>query len=780
MIDVRRLPPEIVMSTRAVVWNVQRRSGDKPTKVPYVPDRPEERAAVDDPATWGTFADAVAAVEDGKADGVGVVLGEGLSGVDLDRCRNSETGEIQESAMGIVRQLDSYTEISPSGTGLHVLLHGTLPPGRRRKGRVEMYEEGRYFTITGQHLEGTPTTIEVRTRELALLHGRIFGIDSQNENGHQPYVQHPVNLDEVALIRRAKAAKNGSTFSALWAGDTRQYDGDDSAADLALCNLLAFWTGCDASRIDRLFRQSALKRDKWDSRRGSQTYGEITIAKAIAGCTKTYETLDVTATVDAEVGATNHDDSESGTRSGVTLNDFYALMPMHAYLFEPTRDLWPASSVNARIGSVPIVDKKGNPVLDVGGQPKKVKASAWLDRHRPVEQMTWDPGSPSLIRDRLVSDGGWIERPGCTTFNLYRPPQIEPGEACQAGPWLEHLARVYPHDSTHILAYLAHRIQRSHEKINHALVLGGQQGIGKDTILEPVKAAVGPWNFVDVSPAHLLGRFNGFGRSVILRINEARDLGEINRYSFYEHLKIYTAAPPDVLRVDEKNLREYVVWNVCGVVITTNHKTDGLYLPPDDRRHYVAWSESTRDDFAADYWTELYAWYTSGGNRHVGAYLAEYDLSSFDAKAPPPRTAAFWDIVDANRAPEDAELADVLDTLEHPSATTLVELAGTPGAPLPFADWLRDRKTARQVPHRMEAAGYVRIRNPGTKSGLWIIKGRRQAVYVRRELSIRDQFAAARELTSANSDGSDCSDSRSQSPRTRLCIRKGKEGDPCE
>src|SRR5215813_5765367 len=111
------------------------------------------------------------------------------------------------------------------------------------------------------------------------------------------------------------------------------------------------------------------------------------------------------------------------------------------------------------------------------------------------------------------------------------------------------------------------------------------QGIGKDTILEPVKRAVGPWNFCEVSPAHLLGRFNGYIKSVILRVSEARDLGDIDRYAFYDHMKVYTAAPPDVLRCDEKNLREYSVMNVCGVIITTNHKADGIYLPADDRRH---------------------------------------------------------------------------------------------------------------------------------------------------------------------------------------------------
>ena len=140
-------------------------------------------------------------------------------------------------------------------------------------------------------------------------------------------------------------------------------------------------------------------------------------------------------------------------------------------------------------------------------------------------------------------------------------------------------------------------MQRPFDKINHALVLGGEQGIGKDTLLEPVKHAVGPWNFQEVSPLQLLGRFNGFVKSVILRVSEARDLGEMNRFSFYDHTKVYAAAPPDTLRVDEKYLREYYVFNCLGLIITTNHKTDGVYLPPGDRRHYVAWSQRKKEEF---------------------------------------------------------------------------------------------------------------------------------------------------------------------------------------
>src|SRR4029078_6028442 len=102
----------------------------------------------------------------------------------------------------------------------------------------------------------------------------------------------------------------------------------------------------------------------------------------------------------------------------------------------------------------------------------------------------------------------------------------------------------------------------------------------------------------------------------------------------------------------------------------------GISLPPDDRRHFVAWSDLSKQDFVPSYWNTLWGWYARGGDRHVASSLAELDIASFDSKAPPPKTPAFWDIVDANRAPEDAELADALEKIGNPDATTIIPIKG--------------------------------------------------------------------------------------------------------
>lgn len=427
--------------------------------------------------------------------------------------------------------------------------------------------------------------------------------------------------------------------------------------------------------------------------------------------------------------------------AGVALDDFSAYLPQHNYIFTPTREPWPAASVNSQLPPMP-------DGTDDKGKEKFLPASVWLDRNQPVHQMSWAPGQPMLIPDRLVADGGWIERAGVTCFNLYRPPTIEMGDATKAGSWLDHIKKVYPSEADHIVKYLAHRVQFPAVKLNHALVLGGSQGIGKDTLLEPVKRAVGPWNFSEVSPQQMLGRFNGFLKSVILRINEARDLGDVNRYQFYDHTKSYIAAPPDVLRCDEKNLKEHNVFNCCAVIITTNHKSDGIFLPADDRRHFVAWSDLTKEDFSDDYWRELWRWYEGGGDQHVAAYLMQLDLSSFDPKAPPPKTEAFWAIVDANRAPEEMELSDTLSRLGNPDAVTLKQIIdNTPDGD--FKKWLLDRKHRRQIPHRLEGCNYVPVRNEGNKEGRWKVSGAQVTIYAKSELSLRDQIVAARALVDA-------------------------------
>jgi hypothetical protein len=430
---------------------------------------------------------------------------------------------------------------------------------------------------------------------------------------------------------------------------------------------------------------------------------------------------------------------------GVTIDDFVAYMPSHVYVFMPCNEIWTATSINTRLDRIPVLNKNGKPRRDNTGKPMRVVASKWLDRNRPVEQMAWCPGLPKLIPDRLVVDGGWIERKGVTIFNLYRPPRLALGDATAAKPWIDHVHKVFNRDdASHVIKWLAHRVQRPEEKTNHGLVLGSNdQGVGKDTLLDPVRHAVGPWNFHDITPTQLLGRFNSFAKSVILRVNEARDLGDIDRFKFYDRSKMYTASPPEVILVDEKHLREFYVFNCLGFVLSTNHR-DGIFLPAEDRRHYVAWCNLSKEDFAPGYWDTIWNWYNNGGRGHVAAYLTGLDLSGFDPKAPPPKTPAFWNIVHIGAAPKDAELADVIEKLGNPDAFTIAQLVAVASAAT--ADWLKERRNRRVIPHRLGRCGYVSVHNPERGDGRWKIGDIKQTIYAKVVLSPGAQQQAARKL----------------------------------
>ena len=257
------------------------------------------------------------------------------------------------------------------------------------------------------------------------------------------------------------------------------------------------------------------------------------------------------------------------------------------------------------------------------------------------------------------------------------------------------------------MRWFAHRVQRPNEKVNHALILGGAPGIGKDTMLEPLKYAVGPWNFAEVSPQQVAGQFNGFLKSVVIRISEARDVGDVDRYKAYDHMKSYTAAPPDVLRVDEKNLREHSVPNVCGIVITTNYQ-DALYLPADDRRHLVPGLICPKQTFPT----------ITGTISGLGSMVAATPTSRLifmNSTSPnltrrlPLRRPTLFGSPSRRDVRQDAELADALDRLDNPDAVTIEQVADV--ADLHFHDWLLDRRNRRVIAHRFEVAGYARVIN---------------------------------------------------------------------
>jgi hypothetical protein len=283
-LDVERVkinvPPDMRAARQWVVWKLQRRNG-KPTKVPYDP-KTGRCAESNNSSTWATFEQALRAYLSGGYSGVGFVFASGWCGIDIDKCRNPVTGQIEPWALDIVAQVASYTEISPSLTGLHIFARGKLPStglNRAVNGhKVEIYDSGRFFTFTGLHLETSPHTIQDRQKTIEDLYGWVVeqseaekkARQQEKQNGYkQRASSRPVYLSDDKLLDRARNAANGAKFERLWSGDIREYaddahpEGNPSCADMAFVSILCFWAQDDA-QVERLWIASKLRREKLD------------------------------------------------------------------------------------------------------------------------------------------------------------------------------------------------------------------------------------------------------------------------------------------------------------------------------------------------------------------------------------------------------------------------------------------------------------------------------------------------------------------------------------
>ena len=299
------IPEELRSLPQWICWNLEPRDGNKVAKPPY-DAQTGKKASVVDPSTWATFERASKAAPLFGFDGIGFVFTQGdpYVGIDLDNCRDSQTGEVKPWAASIIKAVDSYTEISPSGKGVHIIARGKLPGNgkkiRHEDGALEMYDRGRFFVITGDVLPGATATVEERDAEVRDLYEKVFGKAKQPQQqrktqgvvgGNVGVVGDSVGakrrgfasierkeIDDEEVLRRARTAANGEKFRRLFdQGDITEYGNDHSSADLALCGLLAYVTRGNGEQMDRLFRQSALMRDKWADR---PDYRERTIKSA--------------------------------------------------------------------------------------------------------------------------------------------------------------------------------------------------------------------------------------------------------------------------------------------------------------------------------------------------------------------------------------------------------------------------------------------------------------------------------------------------------------------
>lgn len=290
-LHVDGIPEALRERKQWVCWKYAKPSGGNPDRWSKLPISPAtgQLAKTTAESTWADFDTAVAFFQGSRAvlAGVGFVFSRGdpFIGVDLDKCRDRETGMLSAWAQAVVDELDSYTEVSPSGTGVKCIVEsGTPVPSRRRSSPdIEVYSSDRFFTITG-NVFGTKVNVNDRTEQLLRFHSRLFPEFSPETCPAPAQYEETERASDSEVFQRASNAGNGWKFRRLWKGDLSGHGDNHSEADLALCRILAFWCGPVAAQIDRLFRRSALWRTKWDKTHFSDrtTYGQRTIHRAIA------------------------------------------------------------------------------------------------------------------------------------------------------------------------------------------------------------------------------------------------------------------------------------------------------------------------------------------------------------------------------------------------------------------------------------------------------------------------------------------------------------------
>ena len=279
-----RIPYELKELKNWCVFRIEKTDTGRYTKRPYQIDG--TLAKSNDPDTWYTF-DEVSSVSN-QFDGIGFFFTPPYIGVDIDDVK-AEIDEflLDEDTDNLVSEfihsLESYAEISPSGTGVHIIMKGQLPAKGRRRGNVEIYDKGRFFTMTGNHIGGYNGISDDDYGKLGYLHNKyVLARETESKENVNKGFGNDVSASD--LINFAKDSKNGQRFSILFDGGWEQFYSSQSEADMALANDLAFWTARDPQKMDEMFRMSSLMRDKWDEKRGDTTYGSQTIDKAILGC----------------------------------------------------------------------------------------------------------------------------------------------------------------------------------------------------------------------------------------------------------------------------------------------------------------------------------------------------------------------------------------------------------------------------------------------------------------------------------------------------------------
>lgn len=667
-----------------VAWKILMRPHPKtgamvPTKVPFNPHT-GKGASSTNPGDWGTYDQARQFADARGMDGVGFVFTERDPFFFGDVDKALVNGQWSQLAQELcARFAGAAIEVSQSGTGLHIIGRYDAPFLHRNKNiplGLELYTKERFVALTGTNAVGSADT--VHTPALAAVVQQYFNpADAAHslsaEWTTQPCAEWKGPADDNTLIERALGSGGNSaasafgsssdrvSFAELWGGDVHALGAkwpsasgmpfDASSADQALANQLAFWTGRDCERIERLMRMSALSREKWDDR---PDYLETTILKACSLVRSVYVGSTGEA-VPPPPAPTEQEVKAAGfeVRPGGGIMPHYQQMEHFAgcvYVSGPHRVFTPRGELldQGRFDAI-----YGGYEFVVGADGKKTTTSAW---EAYTKSQTFRPA----MADRLCfrpehGAGGLVSDSGKVLANTYVPakPDVTPGDAT---PFLNHMRKMLPHgdDLEILLSYMSSVVQNPGMKAQWWPIVQGAEGNFKSFLLIIMAAAVGThYSHMPNMKKMVKGdsNFNGWiDRKLFLGLDEVY---AADRRDFFEGFK--TTVTNRFLAIEGKGLEEITGDNRANGMIVTNHQ-DGVPISGNGRRYAAFFcaqqtpDEMIRDGMNAEYIADLKDWLLGSGQyahlgpnhgvRVMGSYLhtrvneAKYDPAQLAVRCP--------------------------------------------------------------------------------------------------------------------------------------------------
>jgi hypothetical protein len=618
-----------------VLW-ISRPSAARPGKTDKITINPFTGKAHDahDPSIWMSYTDAQALLATGIGTGIGIVLTDNdpLFCVDIDNALQSD-GRWSPLANELCRYFAGcFIEVSHSGRGLHIIGSTTTPVEHRTRdvhnAGLELYTRLRFIAFGSQ---GTGSMSHIADTQLNWLIATYFPPATSVKpadwtDGPCPEWNGPTDDDELIakmLSATGSAFSKGASPTDLWAGICDEEG--RSEADAGLVSHLAFWTGRDCTRIDRLFRRSGLMRDKWDRNAGQgRTYGELTIAKYGTQSTSVYG--DVKATPVMPVATAPASAPEGVYRGGgqiLSLQNQIEYFRGCVYvrsahkIFMPDGDMLDVGQFKAYKGGYEFLIEEGN---------SKGTKDAW-EAFTQSRSYSFPQSLDTCFRPECPP-GSIIIEEGRSMVNTYIPviTEIRKGDPSR---FTDHIARMLPdpNDRAIMLAYMAAVVQHPGVKFQWCPLLIGMEGNGKSLIIRALMQAIGSRYTHLPNAQDISNKFNAWLQGKLLIGLE--EVYTTDRADLIETLK--PMITNEKIEIQGKGLNQNTGDNRANFVACSNHK-DAIRKTGTDRRYaifYTAQQEAgdlQRDGMGGMYFPRLYEWLRAEGYAIINGYLRTYQI----------------------------------------------------------------------------------------------------------------------------------------------------------